>query len=179
MPNASHALPRSLRTLGLVFLALGALAIALPAAATIAVEQLVALLLLVWGAAGIGLARALRPAQGWQAIAAIFALVLLLGLIFLFYPRAGISTLTMILAAVFLIEGVASIAYGWRLRDRMRNWGWMVFSGASALGLGLLITSGWPGTAAFTLGLLTGLNFLSTGLSLILLALAMTPADDK
>lgn len=65
---------------------------------------------------------------------------------------------------------------GLRMRGQMPGWGWIVFSGVSALALGALILAGWPGSAAKVLGLLVGLNFLTTGVSLLALASGLAAA---
>lgn len=158
-----------LTVVGLLFVVLGVLATALPAWATIAVEQLVAVLLLVWGAAGIGFGLSLRPNPEWRMTTALFGMVLVLGAIFLVFPQDGVETMTMLLIAVFLIDGAASISIGIGLRKAGRPWGLLVLSGIAALLLGGLILTGWPGAAAWTLGLLTGLNFLTNGIALILI----------
>ena len=94
----------------------------------------------------------------------------MLGLAFLLFPGVGITTLTIVMMLVFLVEGVVSILLGLRMSGNLRHWGWMLFSGACSLIVGLIIMMGWPETAVWTLGLLLGINFLSTGLSLIMLA---------
>ena len=154
---------------GLLFVILRLLATALPAWATLAVEQLVAVLLLFRGAAGLGFGLSLHPNPEWRMTTALFALVLALGAIFLVFPQDGVQTMTMLLIAVYLIQGAASISVGLGLRGKMRSWGLLVLSGLASLVLGLLILTGWPGTAAWTLGMLTGLNFLTNGLAMILL----------
>ena len=164
---------RGLTWTGAAFLALGLAAIVLPAWATVAVEQLVAALLLVWGAAGISFALSMRPAAEWRMTAALFAGVMVLGAIFLIFPRDGIETMTMLLVAVFLIEGIATLTIGFGRRAVLPNWSFLVVSGLASLGLGVLILTGWPGTVAWTLGLLTGINFLSNGVTLILLGRAI------
>jgi uncharacterized membrane protein HdeD (DUF308 family) len=171
--------PHNLILVGGLFIILGIMAIALPVWATVAVEQLIAALLLVWGAAGIGFALSMRPLSEWLFTAVTFAIILVIGGLFLVFPQDGIATLTFILIAVFLIEGVVSILFAMRLRETMPQWGWMLFSGITALVLGLMILSGWPGTEAWTLGLLVGLNFLTSGASLIALAMAIRSADRK
>jgi uncharacterized membrane protein HdeD (DUF308 family) len=173
MTNSPASGPRrpmgKLTAIGLLFVILGLLATSLPAWATVAVEQLVAVLFLVWGAAGLGFALSLRPNPEWRMTTALFALVLALGMIFLLFPRDGGETMTMLLIAAFLIQGAASISIGISLRSTVRTWGLLVLSGLASLVLGLLILTGWPGTAAWTLGMLTGLNFMTNGIALILL----------
>lgn len=158
-----------LTAIGMLFVVLGLLATALPAWATIAVEQLVAGLLLVWGAAGLGFGLSLRPNPEWRMTTALFVLVLALGAIFLVFPQDGVQTMTMLLIAVYLLQAAASISAGLGLRGKVRAWGLLLLSGLASLGLGILILTGWPGTAAWTLGMLTGLNFLTNGIALILL----------
>jgi uncharacterized membrane protein HdeD (DUF308 family) len=169
--------PHSLTLIGGIFVILGVMAIILPVWATFAVEQLVAGLLLVWGAAGIGFAVSMRPLPEWRISAGLSVMILALGTIFLIVPQDGIETLTLVLIAAFLLEGVLSVLFAFRIRDSMRQWGWMALSGLVSVLVGLMILSGWPGTETWTLGLLFGLNFLTTGASLIALAMAVKSAD--
>lgn len=74
------------------------------------------------------------------------------------------------LVAVFLVEGLASITIAFGLRAALPRLGLLVIPGLSALVLGMLIMRGWPGTAVWTPGLLTGINFLSSRATLILLS---------
>lgn len=163
---------------GIVFIVLGLLALALPVIATLAVELLIAWLLLFWGAGGVAMAWSMRDASGRVAMTAFFLMILALGLIFLFVPRVGLSTLTLVLAAIFLLEGGLTIGLGLRLREVSGRWAWIVASGVAALLLGVLILTGWPGTAAWVIGLIVGVNFLTTGLSLVMLSLAMGHGGD-
>ncbi|MCB2111042.1 MAG: DUF308 domain-containing protein [Defluviimonas sp.] len=164
---------RRLMTLGGIFAAIGVLAILLPALATLAGEALIAWMLVLWGAAGLWFAWEMRPAPEWRYGAFSFGFMLLLGVIFVLFPKAGVETLTVLMMLAFLAEGVVSIMLGLRASGRMRNWGWLIFSGACSLIVGAIILIGWPTTAVWALGLLMGANFLSTGLSLIMLAKAM------
>ena len=102
-------LSRRLMILGLVFAAIGALAILLPAWATLAGEMLVAWMLTLWGAVGLWFAWEMRPAKEWRYAGVAFAITLLLGLMFLLFPGVGIETLTIVMMVVFLMEGVVSI----------------------------------------------------------------------
>jgi len=158
---------------GIAFALIGILAIGVPVVATIAVEQLVALLLILAGLSGLSFAWQVRQEKGGASTALIAALTLALGLVFLFDPMAGSATLTWLLVALFVLEGVASILFGWMLRQTRGNWIWMIFSGIVSLLVAIMILNGWPATTTWVLGILLGINFLSTGLSLILLAVAM------
>lgn len=160
---------RGLAWLGGAFAALGLLAILAPVAAGLAATRLLALALMGWGGLGLGLALALRPLPEWRAGAAVFGLLALVGLGALALPPPGHEMLSLVLAAGFLADGVLSILYGLRLSRGLRGWGWMVASGTVALLAGLAVVIGWPDTAAWLLGLLLGADFLTTGLSLLVL----------
>lgn len=163
---------RGILVYGLIFTVLGILAIVVPAAATLATELLVAWLLIFSGAAGLIFSWNIRAAFDWWYTALLFLLTLVLGLIFLFFPAAGIATLTLLLVALFLVEGVVSLLLAFRVRSHIANWGWLLFSGVASLLIALIILSGWPGSAAWAIGLLVGINLLSTGIALIMLSLA-------
>ncbi|MDO9526934.1 MAG: DUF308 domain-containing protein [Gemmobacter sp.] len=173
-PVISDRFLRALKVAGAVFIGLGLLAIALPAAMTLALELLIAVLLLGWGAAGLVFSLMLRPVRGWVSAALFFALVFALGAVFIAAPQAGIATLTLLLIGVFAVEGVSQVVIGLQMRERVAGWGWIVFSGVSSLTLGALVIAGWPASAAWVLGLLAGLNFLSTGITLIMVAAGLT-----
>ena len=161
---------RRLRTVGLILAGLGAVAILLPGAATLGAEMLVASMLTIWGAVGLWFAAAIRPAPEWRTGAAAFGLLFLLGLALVLFPVAGIEALTVLMLLGFLMEGILSILFALRASDRVANWGWLVFSGLCSFAAGIVVLFGWPWTASWTLGLMMGLNFLSTGLSLVMLA---------
>ena len=165
---ASH--PNRLMIVGIVFAVIGLFAILLPLWATVAGELLIAWVLVLWGAAGLWFAWEMRPAREWRYAGVAFGITLLLGLLFLLFPGVGIKTLTIVMMLVFLMEGIVSILLSLRLSGHRRNWGWMTFSGLCSLIVGMIILMGWPETAVWTLGLLLGVNFLSTGVSLMMWA---------
>lgn len=99
-----------------------------------------------------------------------------MGTILIANPLQGALTLTIVLVLLFLVEGVAAIAVAIGFREHSRNWGWLLFSGLVDLLLAFLIWQGWPGTAAWSIGLLVGVNLFFTGLSLMMLAIAARKA---
>jgi uncharacterized membrane protein HdeD (DUF308 family) len=56
-------------------------------------------------------------------------------------------------------------------RELSGQWGVMLASGVVDLGLAAVIIAGLPGTAAWAIGLLVGINMLFGGFALITLAL--------
>ena len=164
--------PKRLLWIGIAFAVAGVAAILLPGAAAIAAELLIAWSLLFWGILGLGFAWALRPHPQWKAVGLLFALVLLLGMVLVVSPFAGIRFLTILLIATFLMEGVLSVSLGLRLGSDMPGRGWLIGSGICAFVLGCLTLIGWPSSAAWLLGTVVGVNFLTTGVALIFISRA-------
>ena len=110
------------------------------------------------------------PGFAWALLTALLAI--LLGLILIFRPLAGVLTLTMVLIAFFILEGITAIVLAVQHRDHLKSWGWVLFSGIVDLLLAFLIWDGWPSSADWAIGLLVGINMLFFGLSLVMTALA-------
>ena len=87
-------------------------------------------------------------------------------------PLAGVLTLTMVLIAFFILEGITAIVIAVQHRDHLRSWGRILFSGIIDLLLAYLIWAGWPSSAGWAIGLLVGINMIFFGLSLVMTALA-------
>jgi uncharacterized membrane protein HdeD (DUF308 family) len=157
---------------GVVLLVLGATAIVLPPLATLAVTILLGWLFLVSGVVGLITTFWMRQAPGfwWSLISAILGIVV--GVLLLAMPLSGAVSLTIVLVAFFIIEGVASIMFALdHRRELSGRWGWMLASGIVDLVLALLIFAGLPSTAAWAIGLLVGINMVFGGAALIAMAL--------
>jgi len=157
---------------GILMIALGILAVALPVATTLAVEILVGWLLVIGGVwRAITLARSSgMPGFGWLLAMAVVAIVL--GAMLVMMPLAGMLTLTMLLITFFVLEAVGKILFALDLRKHAHNWGWVLATGILDLFLAALIFAGWPSTAAWAIGLLVGINMIFFGVSLVMISLA-------
>jgi len=170
--NSLHMHWRLFLTEGIVLLVLGVIAIVVPPIATIAVEILIGWLLLVSGV--VGLIATLRarsaPGFGWSLVSAILGIAA--GIVLLGWPLSGALSLTMILTVFLVLEGVVSILYALEhKREISGRWGAMLFSGIVDLLLASIIFAGLPGTAAWAIGLLVGINLVFGGSALIAMAL--------
>ena len=157
---------------GIVLVVLGAAAIVIPPLATIAVTILVGWLFLISGVVGLFTTFWMRHAPGfwWALLSALLGIVL--GVWLLAAPITGAVSLTILLVAFFVIEGVASIMFALdHKRELSGQWGWMLVSGIVDLILGAVIFAGLPGTAAWAIGLLVGINMIFGGVALIAMAL--------
>jgi uncharacterized membrane protein HdeD (DUF308 family) len=85
----------------------------------------------------------------------------------------GVLSLTIVLTAFFIVEGVFQAAAALIYREAMpTSWGWMLLSGLADLVLAAIIIMGWPGSAVWVLGLLVGVNLLTSGFAVVMVALA-------
>jgi uncharacterized membrane protein HdeD (DUF308 family) len=163
---------------GILLTVLGMLAILLPAVASLAATLIFGWILLLSG--GMGLVTTLRarhaPGFGWSLLSALIGLVA--GVLLLARPVLGTLSLTAVLIAFLVAEGVVSIFYATEHRKGFSaGWGWMLASGLLDLVLAVILLAGLPGTAVWALGVLLGVNMIVGGAALISMALqARLPA---
>jgi uncharacterized membrane protein HdeD (DUF308 family) len=158
---------------GIVLLLLGLAAILLPVLATITFTLLIGWLFLISGVVGLITTLWMRHAPGhwWSLLSAFIGIAA--GILLLLWPITGSLSLTLLLTAFFIVEGIASIMYAIEHRNQLSGrWGWMLTSGIIDLILAAIIIAGLPGTALWALGLLVGINLLFGGIALIGMALA-------
>jgi uncharacterized membrane protein HdeD (DUF308 family) len=163
---------------GIVLVVLGLLAIIVPPLATIAVTIFLGWLFLISGIVGLITTFWARHAPGfwWSLLSAVLAIAA--GIVLLWEPIRGAVTLTLLLIVFFVIEGVLSIMYAFEHKKELTGrWGWMLVSGIIDLILAAIILAGLPGTAAWALGLLVGINMLFGGAALIAMALHARSPD--
>jgi uncharacterized membrane protein HdeD (DUF308 family) len=160
-------------TQGLVMALLGLLGVARPMIATLAVDIFVGWLFFISGI--VGLAGAVTvwkaPGIGWMLTRAALAIVL--GVLLLWRPFAGVLTLTLLLAAFFAAQGITQIIVSIEHRAILpSSWVWVLVSGIVDLLLAAIIISGWPETATWVLGLLVGINLFMSGVALVMTSIA-------
>lgn len=157
---------------GIILVILGIIAIVLPQIATIAFTIVIGWVFLVSGVIGLITTFWARQAPGfwWSLISALIAIAA--GIVLLAWPISGSVSLTLLLIAFFIVEGIASILYAIEHRGKLSGrWGWMLASGVVDLILALIIFTGLPGTAAWAIGILVGINMVFGGAALIAMAL--------
>src|ERR1700710_2942163 len=162
---------------GILLVILGLAAMILPPLASLAVTIFLGWMFLISGVAGLGVTFWARKMPGfwWSLFSA--ALAVLAGLILIARPMQGVLTLTIVVGAYFLAEGVATIMYALEHRRELsERWSWMLFSGVLDILISAMIITGLPGTAEWAIGLLVGINLLFGGASLIGMALAARKA---
>jgi len=158
---------------GIALLILGTLAIIVPALASLAATLILGWILLLSGIVGLIATIRARHAPGlwWSLISALIGVVA--GALLLGWPLRGMFSLTTVLIAFLILEGVVSILYALEHRRGLSGrWSWMLASGILDLVLGGILLAGLPGSAVWALGIIIGINMLFGGWALIVMALA-------
>jgi uncharacterized membrane protein HdeD (DUF308 family) len=158
---------------GILLAVLGLAAMIVPPLASLAVTIFLGWMFLVSGIGGLILTFWARQMPGfwWSLISAVLAIGA--GIILLVQPVQGTLTLTIVVGAYFLAEGVATIMYALEHRRELsERWSWLLVSGLMDILIAAVIISGLPGSALWAIGLLVGINMVFGGATLIGMALA-------
>ena len=158
---------------GVVLIVLGVLAIAYPVVATIAVDLYIGWLFLIAGVIGLIALFAAEDIAAFLWTIVTAALAVVLGVLLIWKPATGAMSLTFALSAFFFAESVFQVITSIAYRKAMPGaWGWMLASGVCDLILVAIIVASWPLSAAWTLGLLAGVNLLTSGVAIVMMAMA-------
>jgi uncharacterized membrane protein HdeD (DUF308 family) len=145
---------------------LGLLAIVAPFIAGIAVAVATGILVIVAGLAQCYLGLGSKERKATFLGLALGALAILAGIVMLADPLLALVSLTIVLAAYFLVHGAVQI--GWLLsRERPRGWGWTLMDAIASIALAAIIWLQWPVSGLWTVGLLAGVKLLFTGAAMI------------
>ncbi|NGX57423.1 MAG: hypothetical protein K940chlam3_00314 [Chlamydiae bacterium] len=154
----------------ILFIIMGIIAIAIPQIFTVGLTLLVGFLFII--GAVIQAARCFQISGaadiGSSAVSAVIYAVI--GILILLHPTVGILSLTMLLAIIFFAQGLIQLYWGFT-SQRLRRWGWWIFSGLISIALALIIWCEWPYSAAWFIGLLVGVNLIFYGFSLLFITL--------
>ena len=177
---AEHIAQKTLRdhwglflTEGIILVVLGMAAILVPVLASVVIAVFLGWLFAVGGIVGLIATFMGRRAPGfwWALISALVALAA--GLALIGWPIMGAASVTFVLTAFLVTDGILMIAFGLDHRRSMSaQWGWLVVNGVVDLVLAGLIVWALPGSAVWALGLIVGIDLLLGGWSLIAMALS-------
>ena len=163
--------------LGILLVILGFAVMIFPVAGTFAVEILFGLVLLFAGLTQIVLA---FRSQGWGGFIitmVIGILYTLVGLLFLFNPFGGAITLTLILGAFLLIDGILRIILSFKLKA-LSNWVWIFFEGIITALIGIFVLMSWPSDSLWVIGFLFGISILFSGLTSMVISFMLKDNKD-
>ena len=158
---------------GILLAVLGVAALILPPLASLAITIFLGWMFLVGGIGGLIVTYWARSTPGfwWSLISA--ALAVLAGMLLLARPMQAVLTLTIVLGAYFLAEGVTTIMYALEHRRELSSrWSWLLISGLVDIAISFMVITGLPSSAEWAIGILVGINLLFGGATLIGMALA-------
>jgi uncharacterized membrane protein HdeD (DUF308 family) len=155
---------------GIFFIILGLCAVVIPQFFTVVIVVFLGWIILIGGAVHIGRAFMFSEMPGFGLWLFMGILQVVVGYLFITKPVAGVLTLTMLMTLFFALEGIAKISLAFMMRP-LANWGFILFSGITALVFALIIWIGWPETAHWLLGLFLGINMIFLGWSLVKISL--------
>lgn len=163
---------RVLEAEGILVVLLGLLAIVLPRFVTLGIGIILGAILLAAGILKLNRTFHFRGLPGFTWSLAGALLLMAGGLFFLFYPLEGMAAITIVLVALFLLDGIGEIAIALSHRETA-VWIFILTSGIISLALAVLLLAHWPSSAAWAVGLLLGINLLFSGTWLLALSSAL------
>jgi len=164
--------------LSVLMIVAGILAIASPLAAGLAVNIIVAWLLVFSGAVHLVFAW-YRPSTGgliWEVLVGI--LYIFIGGYLLMHPVTGLASLTIALAMYLFLEAILEFVLGFTLRP-LPGSGWLLVDGIVTLILAVMIWRTWPSSTGWVIGTLVGISMLFSGTSRLMLSLAARSVVQK
>ena len=157
--------------LGILLVLAGTVALVYPFVASLAVVVVLGMSLLISGVATIVTS---FWAGKWSALLLqllIGVFYAVLGFIIMDTPIASTVSLTLVVAAMFIVVGIMrSVA---ALAIRFPQWGWALLSGALTTLVGLAIYKNLPETALWAIGTLVGIQLIFDGWFWIMLSAAI------
>ena len=153
-----------------VIIVLGILSIALPAYSGMTITVILGVLLVIGGALRTTFAF-VTTSWGSAILRFLFGLVMFFGGIWLVMnPDMGMSTLTIILAVMFVVDGISQVIFSFFLKP-IGGGTMMLLDGILGIVLGILIFVKWPASGEWAIGLLVGIKLLIDGIALLTLGM--------
>lgn len=169
-----RAASRKLFWLGLAMVVLGIAAIVFPMVSTLVATLLVGWVFLISGLFTLYGSFSIHGTGPFFAALLLALLSIAAGVYMLFNPVAGAAALTLVVSVLFMFQGAFEIYFAFEMRPHS-GWAGMLISGIASVVLAVLIVAGWPAISVIVLGVLLGVNFLSTGLAYIFVSQALKP----
>ena len=162
---------------GVLLIVFGVLAVGSPFLAAVAVNAMIAWLIVLAGAVHLMLAFRVHTAGSilWKLLVGLAYICF--GLYVILHPVLGVESLTLILASLFLIAGVLDIVLYVTMRA-MPGSSWLLVDGVVTLALGVMIYMQWPSSSAWAIGTLVGVSMIFSGVSRVAMSLAVRKATN-
>jgi len=154
---------------GLLLIVAGILALVYPYIASVTLVFVLGWILIISGVLqGIGLIGARDVPHFWmQLISVVLAIVI--GVLLLRSPDAGLLIMTVLLIVFFIVEGMSKVIFALNIRPFM-GWAWVLLSGVIGILLGAYLWANMPLSSEWVLGVLLGIQLICEGAALAYLA---------
>jgi uncharacterized membrane protein HdeD (DUF308 family) len=162
--------------LGLAMVLLGLAAIVFPVFSTLVAAILTGWVFLVSGALMLMGSFSIHGTGPFFGGLLFSLLSIAAGVFLLFNPLAGAVALTLLVGVIFMVQGAFELFFAFELRPHP-GWGAMVISGLASVVMAILIVATWPAISLIVLGILLGVNFISSGFGYIIVSRALKPAS--
>jgi uncharacterized membrane protein HdeD (DUF308 family) len=163
--------------LGVLLMVFGMFAVASPFLAAVAVNAVIGWMIVLAGIVHLTLAFRVHGAGSmiWKLLVGVAYLCF--GMYVILHPVLGVISLTLLLASLFLVEGILDIVLYVKMRP-LHGSNWMLIDGVITLLLGLMIYMQWPSSAVWTIGTLVGISMIFSGVARIMMSLAARKTTD-
>jgi uncharacterized membrane protein HdeD (DUF308 family) len=152
---------------GIALLVVGVVALVFPMVATLLVTLFVGWLLIISGVLTLSVAFSTRGDHPFFGALLLSLLSIATGVFIIARPGLGAIAITIALGAMFMVQGAFEAVFAFEVRPA-RGWSWMLVSAIASIVLSLIILSGLPAISLVTLGILIGVNFISSGVAYLL-----------
>jgi uncharacterized membrane protein HdeD (DUF308 family) len=154
---------------GVLLVIAGIVALVYPHVASVTLVFLLGWILIISGVLqGLGLIGAKDVPHFWlQLVSAVLAI--LIGVLLLRNPDAGLLIMTLLLIVFFVVEGISKIIFALNIRP-FTGWLWVMLSGVIGLLLGAYLWVNMPLSSEWVLGVLLGIQLICEGAALAFLA---------
>ncbi len=160
--------------LGVLMVVLGFGAIVFPMVSTLVATLLVGWVFLIFGAFSLYGAFSIHGTGPFFAALLLSLLSIMSGVYMLVNPLGGAAALTLVVGVLLMFQGAFEIFFAFEIRP-LPGWVGMLISGIASTILAVLIVASWPAISVIVLGILLGMNFLSTGFAYLFVSRALKP----
>ena len=158
--------------LGVISLVAGIVALGSDVMATASAVMIVGIMMLIAGVAEVFAAFNVRDWAHFFYWLLLGVLYIFAGLVCLQNPFAAATLLTLMLGIALILGGALRMFLATRMAHGT-PWGWVVFSGALTLLVGVMIVAHWPASSFFVLGIFLGIDLIFIGSTWIAMGLAL------
>ena len=154
---------------GILAIAGGTAALLAPVFATGIAGTFIAATLLIVGCVNLTGVFFAQPGLKLDSFLTGVVQVLLAG-VMAFYPFASLMSLTILIAAFMMADGLVRIALAIRNRE-LPGWAWTLGGGLAAVATGVIVLIALPASSLWVIGILVGVSLLCSGVTRVAIAM--------